>query len=118
MEGTMSKVITLPSGATATLRDPKTLLMKDRNRVMELASKHEGLLQAVAIQNGLISVLITEWSFDLIPPSIKIDSLGELTPADYEALAVEAEKAQSCLFPSISEGDAQDPKASTADSNA
>lgn len=114
----MSKVITLPSGATATLRDPKTLLMKDRNKVMELASKQDGLMQAVAIQNGLISVLVTEWSYDLIPPSIKIDSLGELTPLDYEALASEAEKAQTYLFPSISPEDAQDPKASTADFNA
>jgi hypothetical protein len=118
MEGTMSKVITLPSGATAKLRDPATLLMKDRNKVLLVANEQEGMMQAVALQNGLIAVMVVEWSFDLIPPAIRLASLEELTPLDYEALASEALKAQDYLFPSIAEGNPDDPKASTANSNA
>jgi hypothetical protein len=118
MEGTMSKVITLPSGATVKLRDPATLLMKDRNKVLAVANEQEGMMQAVALQNGLIAVMVVEWSFDLIPPSIKLNSLDELTPLDYNALSEEAMKAQDYLFPNISEGNPDDPKASTANSNA
>jgi hypothetical protein len=118
MEGTMSKIITLPSGATAKMRDPATLLMKDRNKVLAVANEQEGMMQAVALQNGLIAVMVVEWSFDLIPPSIKITSLDELTPLDYAALSEEAIKAQDYLFPNIAEGNPDDPKVITANSNA
>ena len=118
MEGTMSKIITLPSGATVKLRDPATLLMKDRNKVLAVANEQEGMMQAVALQNGLIAVMVVEWSFDLIPPSIKITSLDEMTPLDYGALADEAMKAQDYLFPNIVEGNPDDPKANTANFNA
>lgn len=114
----MSKEITLPSGATVKLRDPKTLLMKDRNKVLATAGAEEGLMQAVALQNGLISVMVVEWSLDLIPPSIRIASLDELTPNDYDALATEAALAQDYLFPSLTEASALDPKANTANFNA
>ncbi len=114
----MSKVITLPSGATAKLRDPATLLIKDRNKVLAVANEQEGMMQAVALQNGLIAIMVVEWSFDLIPPAIKITSLDELTPLDYTALADEAMKAQDYLFPNVTEGNPNDPKASTANSNA
>ena len=113
----MSKVITLPSGATVKLRDPATLLMKDRNKVIEVANEQEGMMQAVALQNGLIAVMVVEWSFDLIPPSIKITSLDELTPLDYNALSEESLKAQDYLFPNLTEGNQEDPKADTANSN-
>jgi len=114
----MSKVITLPSGATAKMRDPATLLMKDRNKVLSIANEQEGMMQAVALQNGLIAVMVVEWSFDLIPPAIRIVSLEELTPLDYQALSDEALKAQDYLFPNVTEGNPDDPKASTANSNA
>lgn len=115
----MSKEITLPSGATVKLRDPKTLLMKDRNKVLSAtAGQEEGVMQAIALQNGLISVMVVEWSLDLIPPSIRIASLEELTPNDYDALATEAATAQEYLFPSLTEASALDPKANTANFNA
>ena len=46
----MSKVVKLPSGATATLKDPKSLKVKDRKRVLK-ASEIEGgeLTRAMAI---------------------------------------------------------------------
>ena len=114
----MSKEITLPSGATVKLRDPKTLLMKDRNKVLATAGAEEGLMQAVALQNGLISVMVVEWSLDLIPPNVRIASLDELSPNDYDALATEAALAQDYLFPSLTEASALDPKANTANFNA
>jgi hypothetical protein len=116
MEGTMSKVVTLPSGATVKLRDPQTLLMKDRNRILEIANKQEGMLQALAMQNGLIAVSVIEWSFDLIPPNVRISSLEELTPKDYDVLAKHAEEAANYLFPTLVDTGNDDPKASTANS--
>lgn len=114
----MSKIITLPSGATATIKDPKTLLMKDRNKILSIANGQEGLMQALSLQNGLISVMVEEWSFDLIPPSIKITSLDELTIKDYEALAAEVLVAQEYLFPTLSDDGTNDPKVSIGNSNA
>jgi hypothetical protein len=118
MEGTMSKEITLPSGHTVKLRDPATLLMKDRNKVMEFAGKAENdVEQAIAISNGLVAVMVVEWSFDLIPPSIRPASLGELTPRDYDFLAAEVDEAANYLFPNLTAEGKDDPKASTANSN-
>lgn len=114
----MSKEITLPSGATVKLRDPATLLMKDRNKVMEFAGKAENdVEQAIAISDGLIAVMVIEWSFDLIPPSIRHASLGELTPKDYDFLAAQVDEAAQYLFPNLTTEGKNDPKASTANSN-
>lgn len=113
----MSRMITLPSGATVKLRDPATLLIKDRNKVLKTAGDEEGMMQAVALINGLLSVMIVEWSFDLIPPAIRIASLEELTPSDYNVLVEETKSAQDYLFPDMSEGSADDPKVDTANSS-
>ena len=75
----MSKTITLPSGNTAVLRDPSTLRVKDRKKVVAAANGQEGLLQAMSMTDGLIAVLIESWSFDLIIPSIHLASLDELS---------------------------------------
>jgi hypothetical protein len=113
----MSKVVTLPSGATVKLRDPATLLIKDRNKVLKTAGNEEGAMQAIALIDGLLSVMIVEWSFDLIPPAIRIASLEEMTPTDYNFLVEETKSAQDYLFPNMSEGSADDPKVNTANSN-
>ncbi len=116
----MSRTITLPSGATAKLRDPESLLKKDRDTIGAIAGQAEGqFLQASAMQDGFIAVSVIEWSFDLIPPSIRLASLGELTPKDYDALALEALKAADYLFPSMDETEEnkENPKADTANSN-
>jgi hypothetical protein len=115
----MSQVVKLPSGATAKLRDPSTLRVKDRKKVFTAANGQEGILQALSLTDGLIACLVEEWSFDLIPPAIKIESLDELEMADYDALAEHAQKAQEVIFPSVAktkENEA-DPKADTANSN-
>jgi hypothetical protein len=114
------RTITLPSGATATFRDPATLRVKDRKKVLRAANGEEGLMQALSIVDGLIAILIEEWSFDMLLPSIKVSVLDELTMADYDALSEEAGKAQAILFPGLTESDksANDPDSPFENSNA
>jgi hypothetical protein len=115
----MSKIINLPSGATATLRDPRTLKQKDRQKVLlSINSESSNVATAVSFTDSAIAVLIEEWSFDLIPPAVKVESLGELSIADYDALAEAANEAIQFLFPQLrqtAETEA-DPKATTANS--
>jgi hypothetical protein len=64
-------------------------------------------------------VIVEDWSFDLVIPSIKSEILGELDVADYDALTEEAKIALEVLFPKTSktlEAEA-DPKAPTDNSN-
>jgi len=114
------KIITLPSGNTVTLKDPKGLKVKDRKKIFEGADGLEGILQTMAITDGIISCLIKEWSFDLIPPSVRIESLGELSIADYDTLVQSANEAQEALFPTLNKTieNEENPKADTANSNA
>jgi len=98
--------VTLPSGGWAIFKDASTLRVKDRKKVLRNASAEEGLMQAITIVDGLIAVLIEEWSFDLIIPSVKITSLDELTMADYDVLSEEAGKAQKMLFPALNKTEA------------
>jgi hypothetical protein len=117
----MSKKLTLPSGASVTFRDPKTLRVKDRRRLMTTVDQVEGdLAKALALSDALISMLVEDWSFDLIIPSAKMESLDELEMADYDFLVEETKEAQKYLYPNLKETEetAKDPKASTANSNA
>lgn len=116
----MSKTISLPSGNTAVLRDPSTLRVKDRKKVVAAANGKEGLLQAMSMTDGLIAVLVESWSFDLIVPSVHIASLDELTMPDYDALAAEASKAQSAIFTNFTDTPANqsNPDSPLGDSNA
>lgn len=111
-----STEITLPSGATAVIKDPRTLLVRDRNKVLEYADNDSKVMMAIGMQNGLVAVMVDSWSFDLIPPSVRIESLEELTPADYEALIEASLPAQTALFPSLvaDESNTNDPKVITA----
>lgn len=115
-----SKEITLPSGATVVIKDARMLLVRDRNKVLECAGEKEGVMQAVGMQNGLIAVMVESWSFDLLPPSVRLDSIEELTPLDYEKLLEESLPAQTALFPSLAanETNVNDPKVNTANFNA
>lgn len=114
-----SRTITLPSGANVVLRDPQTLKVKDRKRVFAAANGQEGVLQAMSLSDGIIACMVESWTLDLIPPSIKIESLEEMSMADYDFLLAEAQEAQSVLFPSLAktpETEA-DPKATTENSS-
>jgi hypothetical protein len=115
----MSNKITLPSGATATLKDPSLLKVKDRKALMKSTDVEGGdVAKSMAMQDALISMLVTEWSFDLPIPSVSVDSLGELTPADFDALIDLTKDAQKSLFPNIADTveNEADPKAPTANS--
>lgn len=116
----MSKKIKLPSGASVTLKDPKGFKVKDRKKVMQIADETKGgdLTKAMALADALIALLIEEWSFDLMPPSIKLESLGELDMLDYDYLVEQTKDAQKYLFPNLAETPETeaDPKAPTANS--
>ena len=117
----MSKEVTLPSGAKVVLKDPSTLRVKDRKNVMRSADNAVGgdLTKALALGDALIAMLVESWSFDLIPPSIKLESLDELTMADYDALTDHTKEAQKVLFTQTQENDesAKDTESPFADSN-
>jgi hypothetical protein len=107
----MSNVIKLPSGASVTLRDVKTLKHKDR-RAITIAAGDDTLSKVergLNMKDALLSLLIEEWSLDLLPPSVRPDSLGELDLADYDALSEEGEKAMAVLYPNKDTDDVNSP---------
>lgn len=120
----MSKTISLPSGATVTLRDAKDFKQKDRVKIYDNTATDDlqTLAGGMAMIDRILSVLIEEWSFDLIPPSIKIESLGELSIPDYDRLTDEAQSALTALFPQLKTDDPtgveSDPKVITENSEA
>lgn len=117
----MSKQITLPSGAKVTLKDPSTLRVKDRKKVMKTADSTEGgdLSRALALGDALIAMMITEWSLDLPIPSVSLESLEELEMKDYDHLVEQTKEAQKVLFPSLADTpeNESNPKATTGNSN-
>jgi hypothetical protein len=117
----MSQKITLPSGATVTLKDPASLRVKDRKRVLKTADVEGGdLTRALALGDALIAMLIEDWSLDLLIPALKIDNLDELEMKDYDALVDATKDAQKFLFPSLGETieNEADPKAPSDNLNA
>ena len=94
----MSKQILLPSGASVTLKDPKTLKAKDRKRVYELANDETGIVQALTMAEAVVAVLVDSWTLDLILPSISFKSMGELSLDDYDILMKESTEAQKIIF--------------------
>jgi hypothetical protein len=116
----MSKEVKLPSGATVILKDPSLLRVKDRKNVIKASDSVEGeLSRALVLGDSLIAMLVESWSFDLIPPSIKLESLDELEIPDYDALVEATKDAQAKLFPSVEKTieNEKNPKAPTANSN-
>jgi hypothetical protein len=113
----MSKEVKLPSGATVVLKDPSLLRVKDRKKVIQASDSTEGeLARALVLGDALIAMLVESWSFDLIPPAIKLESLDELEIPDYDALVEATKDAQAKLFPSVAKTieNEQNPKADTA----
>ena len=113
------KKITLPSGGWVTFKDPSTLRVKDRKKVLRNASGEEGLMQALSLVDGLIAILVEEWSFEFPIPSVKISVLDELQMPDYDVMAEEAGKAQKMLFPQLAKTELSesDPESPFVDSN-
>lgn len=98
------KKVTLPSGNTVTLKDPKSLRVGDRKKILKAVGEQDtAIAQGLTMIDGLIAMLIEEWSFDLMIPSVKLDSLDQLDIADYDALSQEAESARAVLFPQFND---------------
>lgn len=115
----MSTKVTLPSGATVLLKDPSLLRVKDRKKVMKAGENITGdISKALALGDTIVAMLVEEWSYDLIIPSIKMESLDELEIADYDALVEATADAQKSLFPSLAQNEKNeaDPKAPTVNS--
>ena len=115
----MSRKITLPSGATVNIKDASSLKVKDRNRIMQAGDGELSAKKGIAIGNALLTTIIEDWSYEMLIPSVKEDSIEELPIPDYVALMKETESLTKDLFPEITETmeNAQDPKAITEDSN-
>lgn len=105
----------LPSGATVTLRDPATITHGDRKRLMAIDDAVTDAERGFQIMDNLLVVAVKEWSFDLIIPSVKRDSLDKLSPADYDAIAELAKPLMDAMAPKTGKSaeTEADPKAST-----
>jgi hypothetical protein len=114
----MAKIISLPSGATVTIKDASELKVKDRTRIMTAGDGESESRRGVALGNALLAVIIKEWSYDLLIPSVKEDSIGELPIPDYVALMELTEDYTNKLFPDLvgSAENEADPKAITENS--
>lgn len=102
--------ITLPSGAWVQLRDPKTLRRGDKKRAMAQVSGDTDKLMAMAydMADGLLAVLVIDWSYPLPVPSESMGSLDLLPIEDDEALMKAIEPARALIFPEPA--NAADPK--------
>ena len=111
--------IKVPSGNTVTIKDSKALTLKDRKYVFKGVNTQdfEAIGDMLDVLERVAVVLITEWSFDLIPPNIKPASLENLSLEDYDVILREARKALPALLPNLgdSQENADDPKVITAD---
>jgi hypothetical protein len=101
----MSKKINLTSGATVTIKDAGDLKVKDRNRIMRAGSNESDAEKGIAIGNALLSTIIEDWSYDLIIPSAKEDSIEELPIKDYVELMKLTEDLVKDLFPDLADTD-------------
>jgi hypothetical protein len=101
----MTKKITLPSGATVSIKDAAELKVKDRNRIMRAGDSESPSEKGIAIGNALLATIIEDWSYDLLIPSVKEDSIEELPIKDYVALMKETESLTKDLFPDLSDTD-------------
>ena len=101
----MSKKINLSSGATVTIKDAANLKVKDRNRIVLAGNGASDAEKGIAIGNALLSTIIEEWSYDLIIPSVKEESIEELPIKDYVELMKLTEDLTKDLFPDLADTD-------------
>jgi len=101
----MSKKINLTSGATVTIKDADGLKVKDRNRIMRAGDAKSDAEKGIAIGNALLATIIEDWSYDLLVPSAKEDSIEELPIKDYVELMKLTEDIIKDLFPDIADTD-------------
>ena len=59
----------------------------------------------IAIGNALLATIIEEWSYDLMIPSVKEDSIEELPIKDYVELMKQTDQLTKDLFPDLNDSD-------------
>ncbi|MFE5037161.1 hypothetical protein [Streptomyces sp. NPDC056683] len=112
--------VTLPSGAWVQLRDPQTLRRGDKQRAMRAVQDDGGdLSQALDLINGLLRVLIIDWSYEFPIPDQTPASLDLIPLEDDDALSEAVEESRKLLFPAKPDPkdvkDAASPTAPSAD---
>jgi hypothetical protein len=108
--------VKLPSGAWVQLRDPHTLRRGDKQRAMRAIRDTDtgDLSQALDLINGLLMVLVIDWSYPFPIPSETLGSLDLLPLEDDDALSEAVEPARLVLFPNKPDPkDAKDPASPT-----
>jgi hypothetical protein len=113
--------IKLPSGAWIQLRDAHTLRRGDRQRVLRTVQNTDNDMGAgLDIINGLLRVLVIDWSYALPLPGESPDSLDLLPLEDDDAITEAIEPIRKMLFPEKPDPvkDAKDPASPTEPSAA
>lgn len=108
--------VSLPSGGWVHLRDPHTLRRGDKQRAMRSVKDTDAgdLAQALDLVNGLLTVLIIDWSYPFPVPNESPASLDLVPLEDDEALSEAVEEARALFFPSKPDPkDAKDPASPT-----
>ena len=108
--------ITLPSGAWIQLKDPHTLRRGDRQQVLRAVQDTENTMaMGLDMVNGLLKVLVIDWSYALPIPSESPASLDLLPLEDDDAITEAIEPIRKMLFPEKPDPlkDAKDPASPT-----
>jgi hypothetical protein len=96
----MSERHALPSGAWIELRDWRELRRGDKQDVMAGISDPEQLMSMMfQVTNGLLALLITNWSYEYPIPAKAPESLRLLPLSDDDALTALVQPAIRALFP-------------------
>lgn len=91
----------LPSGGWVQLRDPHTLRRGDKQKALRAVRDTENgdVGAALDLINGLLTVLIVDWSYPFPIPSETPASLDLVPLEDDDALGEAVEPARALLFP-------------------
>lgn len=92
--------VTLASGNWIQMRDAKTLRRGDKKKAMSAVTDTERVMKmAYDMTDGLLAVLIIDWSYELPLPSTSPESLELLPIEDDDALMKAIEPARALVFP-------------------
>ncbi|MFB7461312.1 hypothetical protein [Streptomyces sp. NPDC056188] len=106
----------LPSGAWVQFKDPHTLRRGDKQKALRAVKDSDGgdIAAGLDLVNGLLQVLIIDWSYEFPIPSVSPDSLDLIPLEDDDALTEAIEPIRAVLFPNKPDPkDAKDPASPT-----
>lgn len=92
--------VTLPSGAWIQLRDATTLRRGDKKKAISMVTDTDKVVRmAYEMTDGLLAVMVMDWSYALPLPGDSLESLDLLPIEDDEALMAAIEPARKLVFP-------------------